>query len=125
MKKPIAKIILWILGGIAVLFIGIPYFMSWQLSSSHKETWNAMNKMEFTCPQGTEVTNRGWSKAGYMRYCEPEKSGPWEAWSEGYMHISGEYNKGKKHGTWHWYNRDGSVQNTITYENGVEVTSQL
>ena len=121
MKKSIAKTLLGILSVIAVLFISLPYLMSWQLSNSHKETWDAMREREFTCPEGTEATNRGWSKAGYMRYCEPEKNGKWEAWSEGYRQISGEYNKGKKHGAWHWYNRDGSIQKTVVYKNGIEV----
>ncbi|MES9902473.1 MAG: hypothetical protein ABW168_07300 [Sedimenticola sp.] len=124
MKKVIAKTILWVLGIIAVLFVGLPYLMSWQLSSSHKETWSFMSQTELTCPEGYEVTNRGWSKAGYMRYCEPLKHGPWEAWSEGYLQIKGEYKHGKKHGTWQWFNRGGSIQKTITYNSGTEVGAQ-
>ena len=124
MKKVVAKVILWVLGTIAVLFLGLPYLMSWQLSSSHNDTWEAMTQKKLPCPQGTEETNRGWSKAGYMRYCEPYKHGPWEAWSGGYLQIKGEYKHGKEHGTWEWYNPDGSVQKTITYNSENQMVTQ-
>lgn len=116
--KRISRIILWALGSFALLFFALPYLMSWQLSSSHDKTWEAMRELEMICPPNTEVTTRGWSKAGYMRYCEPKKNGPWEAWSEGYRQIQGAYRNGQKHGTWQWFNRDGSIQSTIEYRNG-------
>ncbi|MCK5455890.1 MAG: hypothetical protein KAI45_02110 [Melioribacteraceae bacterium] len=120
MKKWIANTILWIIGIFALLFITLPYLMSWQFSSSHKDTWDIMDNSDFKCPPNTEITTRGWSKVGYMRYCEPKKNGPWEAWSEGYKNIQGEYYNGKKHGKWTWFNSDGSTQSTITYEYGKE-----
>jgi len=115
MKKWIAKATLWILSLLAILFVGLPYLMSWQLSNSHKYTWKAMNSTDFPCPPNTELTIHGWSKAGYMRYCEPNKNGMWEAWSEGYLHIRGEYIDGKKYGKWTWFNQDGSIQSTTVY----------
>ncbi len=83
-----------------------------------------MSKNELSCPAGYKVTNRGWSKAGYMRYCEPYKHGPWEAWSEGYLQVKGEYKHGKKYGAWQWYNRDGSIKKAISYDGNNEVVEQ-
>jgi hypothetical protein len=121
MKKWISRAILLVLGLLAILFFAFPYLMSWQLSDSHGKTWEAMNQTDLKCPSGTEVTSRGWSKAGYTRYCEPKKNGPWEAWSGGYRQIQGEYRNGLEHGRWIWFNEDGTIQSTIVYENGEPV----
>jgi len=118
MTKPIAKIILWLLGGGILLFFGLSLLMSWQLSESVSDTWKTMEGTSFVRPPDSEVTTRGWSKAGYMRYCEPKKNGQWEAWSEGYRHIQGEYKNGKEHGTWQWFNPDGTIYRTIVYDGG-------
>jgi hypothetical protein len=77
MKKPIANILVWIFAMVAILLMGLRYLTSWQLSNSHKETWNAMSEKEFGCPESTKVTIRCWSRAGYMRYCEPEEAAIW------------------------------------------------
>lgn len=121
MKKVIAKVTLWILGTFAVVFFSLPYIMTWLFNNSHEETWEAMQSIELSCPPDSEVTTRGWSKAGYSRYCEPKKNGPWEAWSGGYLQIRGEYQNGFKNGTWQWFNRDGTVQSEIVYRGGEEI----
>jgi hypothetical protein len=118
MTKTLAKITLWLLGGGIVLYFGLSFLMSSQLSKSVSDTWKAMDDTSFTCPPGTDVTTRGWSKSGYMRYCEPKKNGPWEAWSEGYRHIQGEYKNGKEHGTWRWFSPNGTIEKTIVYDGG-------
>jgi len=124
MNRIAARIILVVLGLAVIVFFALPYLVSWQVSESHQETWQAMKQKEFTCPENTEATFRGWSEAGYMRYCEPRKNGPWEAWSGGYLHVSGEYLHGQKHGVWRWYNSDGTIQTTKHYSNGQEVTGE-
>ena len=118
MKKIVAKVILWILGLFAVVFFALPYIMTWLVNDSHEETWEAMQGVDLTCPSDSEVTVRGWSKAGYSRYCEPKKNGPWEAWAGGYLQVRGEYQNGLKHGKWQWFKRDGSVQSEISYRGG-------
>ena len=124
MNKQFAKTILWLLGAGIVFYFGLLFLVSRQLSQSMSDTWNAMETSTFPCPPGTEVTTRGWSEAGYMRYCEPKKDGPWEAWSEGYRHIQGEYKNGKEHGTWRWFNQDGTIQKTVIYDGGNIVSSE-
>lgn len=124
MTKRHAITILWIFGAALVLYFGVTLLMSWQLARSSNDTWNAMKESAFDCPPGTAITIRGWSKAGYMRYCEPKKNGPWEAWSEGYRQIQGEYENGKENGTWCWFNRNGSIQNTVIYDSGNKLSEQ-
>lgn len=124
MTKHLAVIVLWSIGALVVLYIGISLLVSWQYSRSHSETWAAMERSTLECSPGTEVTTRGWSEAGYLRYCEPKKNGPWEAWSNGYRQVQGEYRDGKEHGTWRWFNRDGSIQSTVVYNNGSKVSEQ-
>jgi hypothetical protein len=124
MTKRLATIFLWSVGALVALYIGIMYLVSWQYSRSHSETWAAMERSTLECSPGTEVTTRGWSEAGYLRYCEPKKNGPWEAWSNGYRQVQGEYRDGKEHGTWRWFNRDGSIQSTVVYDNGSKVSEQ-
>lgn len=118
MKKRLATIVLWVLGAGVALYFGFSYLMSWQFSRSYSDTWSAMEKSTFTCEPNTDATTRAWSKAGNMRYCEPKKNGAWEAWSEGYRHIQGEYKNGKEHGAWRWFNPDGTISRTIVYDGG-------
>ena len=80
-----------------------------------------MSKTDLNCPPNTEATTRGWSKAGYMRYCEPKRNGVWEAWSEGYRHVLGEYKNGIKHGKWKSFDKNGTIKTITTYENGKEI----
>jgi hypothetical protein len=124
MKKLLATIFLWGVGVLVVLYVGISVLIPWLYSRNQTETWASMERSTFECPAGTDVTTRGWSEAGYLRYCEPKKNGPWEAWSSGYRQVQGEYRNGKEHGTWRWFNRDGSIQSTIVYDNGSKVSEQ-
>jgi len=83
-----------------------------------------MQSSAFTCPQGTESTNRAWSKAGHARYCEPLRNGKWEAWSEGHRQVEGEYKNGKESGTWRWYGADGRPYLEAIFENGTKVSER-
>lgn len=123
MKSGPAKIILLSLGSVVLAYFVLMAFISWQLGEDAKATWSAMMASELECPEGTAVTHRGWSKNGRMRYCEPVRNGPWEAWANGHRQIKGEYLAGQEHGTWYWFNPDGSVQQTIQYNAG-KVVSQ-
>ena len=38
-----------------------------------------------------------------------------------FMKFEGKLKDGKRNGTWKFYKRDGSLQKTVTYKNGVEV----
>ena len=84
-----------------------------------------MQKQTFIFPAGTEVTYRGWSEKGRMRYCEAFKNGPWEAWMSGYKWVQGTYKNGKKEGVWLWFNKDGSISKKINYINGKEVNENF
>ena len=121
MNKIAAKTVLWTLGVFAVLLWLLPFIMSLAFFNSQGDSWEAMKAEKMLCPEGYEVTTRGWSEAGYMRYCEPHKHGPWEAWSQGRMQVKGTYQNGKLHGIWQWFDSDGNVSKTATYELGSEV----
>ncbi len=101
---------------IALLIIGYDaikqYYLS-QRNASVRETRESMRSSEFECPEGMEVRTEGWWKMGYSRFCVNLKHGKWEAWELGYKHIDGYYDHGKRHGTWVYYNSDGSVSKEI------------
>ena len=52
----------------------------------------------------------------------PKASGAMaEYYDNGFMKLEGKLKDGKRNGTWKFYKRDGSLQKTVTYKNGVEV----
>jgi antitoxin component YwqK of YwqJK toxin-antitoxin module len=51
--------------------------------------------------------------------------GPWEAWEDGHLQISGNYRSGKQHGPWKYYNHDGSVAHILDYEDGIKTSDNL
>jgi len=57
------------------------YYLSSQMSSSIETTWDAMDKVPFTCPEEFEEKRERWSKLGYSRTCNPSKK--WEVGSLG------------------------------------------
>jgi hypothetical protein len=120
--KKILKYIVCAIGVLSTAYVLVMFFFSSVFYNSSQETSMAMQNSAFECPQGTEITYRGWGKNGRMRYCEASKNGPWEAWESGYRHILGNYKNGKKHGVWTWYHKDGRVYRIINYDSGTEVT---
>ncbi len=82
-----------------------------------------MRTSEFACPEGTEEKLEFWGQSGNSRSCVSPIHGKWEAWSDGYKNVDGFYEKGQKHGTWFFYNPDGTVYLEIEYDMGVEVSS--
>jgi len=119
--KTAFKYIAYMVGALSFAYLLIMGSFSSYLTMSAKETWEAMKDSPFSCPPGTEVTYRAWSENGRQRYCEKAKDGPWEAWMSGYKWVQGYYKSGKEHGEWVWFNEDGTVSKTISYENGVEL----
>ena len=119
--KLAARIFLFALGIVAVMFIAAPYVFSWLVSNSQEKSWVAMSQDQLVCPENTEITTRGWSEAGYSRYCEPNMSGPWEAWADGHLRVQGNYLNGEQTGTWRWFNEDGDVTKIVEYRNGEAV----
>jgi hypothetical protein len=121
----ILKYIVYVIGGISTAYVFFMLFISSQFKTSSKVNWDSMEKSAFICPEGTEVSYRGWGNNGQMRYCEAAKDGPWETWESGYRHILGNYKKGKMHGIWTWYHKDGSIYRIIEYNNGVELSDRI
>lgn len=105
------------------VYLLIGAFFSDRLTAASQATWAAMDASSFECPAATELRTEGWGKSGYSRTCAALKDGPWEAWEDGYMHITGSYRSGKEDGRWTFYNSDGSISHVIEYKNGVEVPS--
>jgi len=82
-----------------------------------------MKSADFECPVGMEARTDRWSRLGYSRTCVNPRHGRWEAWSDGYKHIDGYYEHGKKHGRWIFYNPDGSVSKEVEYDRDAEVSN--
>ncbi len=122
--KTMLKYLAYAVGTLSFAYLLFMALFSSYLSGSAKETWEAMQNSPFSCPPGTEVTYRNWAENGRQRYCEKVKEGPWEAWMSGYKWVQGNYKDGKEHGEWVRFNKDGTVRETTTYENGVEIGSK-
>ena len=120
MALQLVTIGLALVGAYSLLMI----FITQPMHENSQDTWSAMEAQPLSCPDGTEVSRDGWSKSGYLRYCEPLREGVWEAWDSGYRNILGAYRNGKEHGVWIFYNEDGSVRQTIEYNDGDEVTGE-
>lgn len=118
------RTILHVIGLLSFLYLLISFGMSTYINSSARMTWYNMHKEEFKCPDGTDITYRGWSEGGRQRYCEPVKNGPWEAWMSGYKWVEGSYKSGKKHGVWKWFDESGNVTKSIRYANGKELQAE-
>ena len=55
-------------------------------------------------------------------YVDGKENGPWKDFHDnGKLAAEGAYAGGKEHGAWIYYATDGSVEETIEYENGVEM----
>jgi len=118
------KYIAYTIGTVSFLYLLVTNLFFGYVNTSARTNWENMQQSTFTCPRGTEVTYRGWSENGRLRYCEPLKTGHWEAWMSGYKWVDGFYKNGKKHGQWTNYNNDGSVYQVTEYNNGIEVNNK-
>ena len=115
------KYIAYTIGAFSTLYLLVVGMVSSIANTSTQETWEKMKASPFQCPVGTEVTYRGWSENGNLRYCEPVINGPWEAWMSGYKWVEGSYLNGKQHGQWQWFNESGVVIKVVLYSHGKEV----
>jgi len=53
----------------------------------------------------------------------PRKSGEMkEFYANGRLKTSGKFKNGEMHGTWQWFRKDGALQRTETYKNGLRVS---
>jgi hypothetical protein len=123
--KTILKYIFYVIGGLSTAYVLFILCISSQFKTSSQVNQDSMQKSPFICPEGTEVSYRGWGLNGQMRYCEVFKDGPWETWESGYRHILGNYKKGKKQGTWTFYHTDGRIYRIIEYDSGVELSNRI
>lgn len=114
----------YIIGALSFVYVLVTSLFFGYVNTSSTDNWETMKAKDFNCPQGTEVSYRGWSENGSLRYCEPLKEGKWEAWMSGYKWVDGNYKNGKKHGKWINYNEDGSITNVTEYNNGVQVNAK-
>jgi hypothetical protein len=90
-------------------------------------TYRMITGIQFQCPDGTTDTIDRWGKAGYMRFCQrgEVKDGPWTAWETQYKNVEGEYKYGRKHGSWIWWNKNGSKHRVIEYREGAEIRDEI
>lgn len=111
----------------AVFLIGtMPIWGGWLMQHSMKETYDAISNISLPCGPGTSQVIKPWSKGGYSVSCRNNqiKDGPWQAWENGHISISGAYAKDKEHGVWLFYTDKGTqIYRTITYENGTELSN--
>ena len=119
----IIRNIVFVLALFAVGFFVFVNYITQQSKERANKNSEAMRISEFVCPEGTEEKWEYWSEGGNSRSCVPPKHGKWEAWNNGYKNIDGYYEDGKEHGTWFFYNPDGSVKFQIEYDMGVEISN--
>jgi antitoxin component YwqK of YwqJK toxin-antitoxin module len=59
-------------------------------------------------------------------YVNNKKSDAWKwNYESGETKFEGNYKNGKKDGQWKYYNRKGEVIKTVTYNNGIPITSEV
>lgn len=109
-----------------LLLLTSPLWIGWIMEYEHNKTKHVLANYSLQCEKGAVEEREIWSKLGIAIFCENEglKHGIWQAWDGGYMHISGSYLEGKKHGTWKYYNAYGEQWGEKHYSHGDE-TSQL
>lgn len=110
----------------SLLLLTSPLWIGWIMEHEHNKTKVATADISLPCKDGASEKRAVWSKLGIAIFCEKQgnKHGPWQAWDGGYMHISGEYVEGRKHGIWKYFNANGEQWGERKYSKG-EVVSIL
>ena len=110
-----------------LLLLTSPLWIGWMMEYEHNKTKNAVANISLVCEQGAVEEREVWSKLGIAIFCmkDGEKQGAWQAWDGGYMHISGTYVDGKKHGTWKYFNANSEQWGTRNYIAGEEQSEVL
>jgi hypothetical protein len=124
--KAIAVSVLAISGGAVLLVVTMPVWGGWLSQRSMQDTYDHISKVRLGCLPGTSQVIERWSKGGYSVSCRVNDvhDGPWQAWENGHVAITGAYARGKEHGTWFVYTGNGKqLYRTIVYENGAELSN--
>ncbi len=110
-----------------LLLLTSPLWIGWIMEYEHNKTRSVLEDYSLQCKEGSIEEREIWSKLGIAVFCEKDgtKHGPWQAWDGGYMHISGSYIGGQKHGTWKYFNARGEQWGERLFENGKEVTGLI
>lgn len=66
------------------------------------------------CAKPARLKMEPWGKGGTSKACEIA-DGPFVAAENGYIHLRGQFESGRKAGVWRWYDRNGVVTRTIDY----------
>ena len=127
LKKLLGAPIAMLITVFLLLLLTSPLWIGWMMEYEHNKTKNALANHKIQCKDGTAEKREVWSKLGIAIYCQKDniKNGVWQAWDGGYMHISGEYMNGKKHGVWKYFNALGEQWGSRTYDAGEEVTELI
>ena len=119
----IFRAVVFVLALISIGFFVFVNYVTQQSKERASKNTEAMKNSEFVCPEGTEEKWEYWSEGGNSRSCVSPKHGKWEAWNNGYKHIDGYHEYGKKHGKWLFYKSNGAVKFEIEYDRGIEVSN--
>lgn len=68
-----------------------------------------------TCTPPALLETRNWGKTGLASTCVV-KDGPFVAAESGYIHLRGQYRRGREAGIWRWYDQKGAVVKEINYD---------
>ena len=126
LKKFIASSVALLITVAMLLLLTSPLWIGWMMEYEHNKTKNALAGYYLKCVDDATEEREVWSKLGIAIYCvkDEKKHGIWQAWDGGYMHISGEFSEGQKHGMWKYFNAYGEQWASKTYSAGKE-TSEL
>lgn len=84
------------------------------------EIQKKMNESKIVCPPNASERITGWGQVGLSRFCMTY-NGRWQGWDNGALRVDGYYVDNKKDGEWVWYAKDGTVEKTVIYKQGVEI----
>lgn len=107
-----------------LLLLTSTLWIGWIMEYEHNKTKHVLANYTLQCGKNSIEERDVWSKLGIAIFCKKEnvQHGIWEAWDGGYMHISGNYIQGKKHGTWKYYNAYGEQWGEKQFSHGEETS---
>jgi hypothetical protein len=112
---------------LAIIYAGTSVWYSRVSRRELAKNRKAAAEATIQCPPGTSAEIARWSKLGYTHACYDTRirHGPWTAWDNGALAISGTFSRGQRHGHWRWLAADGTVKRLITYDSGVVIHDSL
>lgn len=73
-----------------------------------------MHDEKINCPEGSHVEYAPWGEGGWEKVCKMNH-GKFTAWEGDNKVLDGQFDNGKKIGTWTYYDKTGKIEKTVNY----------